>query len=140
MDKRVLLLDTDNEGSIASILRLDARGDLFSLLIERMKFSECVTPAHANIDVICSNRRTAEAEAQLIGRDFREYALQNALEGVTGAYNVVLIDVQPAISLLQTCAIVYARNVLVPIDMDMLGLQGAAASIESTLVLGRNVR
>lgn len=140
MDKKVLLLDTDNQGSIASILRLDARGDLFSLLIDRMKFSECVTPAHPNIDVICSNRRTAEAEAQLISRDFREYALLNALEGMTDSYNVVLIDVQPAISLLQTCAIVYARNVLVPIDMDMLGLQGAAASIESTMVLGRNVR
>ena len=138
--KKVLLLDTDSQGSVGSILRLETRGDLYGLLIDRLKFSECITPAHPNIDIICSNRRTAEAEAQLIGRDFREYALSNALEEHDAVYDVVLIDVQPAISLLQTCAVVYARNVLVPIDMDMLGLQGAVGSIESALVLKRNVR
>jgi chromosome partitioning protein len=50
-------------------------------------------------------------------------------------YDVVLIDVAPSISLLQTCGMLYAKQLLIPVSMDPLSLQGAAASIETARTL-----
>ena len=44
----------------------------------------------------------------------------------------MLIDVAPSINLLQTCAMVYGKSLLIPVSMDPLSLQGAAASIENS--------
>ncbi len=52
-------------------------------------------------------------------------------------YDVVLIDVSPSITLLQTCAMVYAERVLIPIGMDTLSFQGAMASIEASKSLNQ---
>ena len=52
-------------------------------------------------------------------------------------YDAVLIDVSPSINLLQTCAMVYARQILVPVAMDALSFQGATASIETAKSLNR---
>jgi chromosome partitioning protein len=57
-----------------------------------------------------------------------------------------LIDVAPSISLFQTCAMVYTQQVLIPVDMDILSVQGATASIQAGEMLngmlagGLNIR
>lgn len=48
---------------------------------------------------------------------------------------MVLIDVAPSISLFQTCAMVYSQQVLIPVDMDILSVQGATASIQAAEML-----
>lgn len=45
-------------------------------------------------------------------------------------YDLVIIDVSPSITQIQTCAIVYTKTLLVPVAMDILS-QGAGASIET---------
>ena len=55
-------------------------------------------------------------------------------------YDAVLIDVAPSINLLQTCAMTYARRLLIPVSMDPLSLQGAAASIETARTLSSLLR
>jgi chromosome partitioning protein len=138
---KVLLLDTDSQGSVTSVLNLKPEPgcNLHGLLIKNLRFSECVTPAHPRIDVVCSDRSTMEAEAMLIGQSFREYVLQKALQGHDEQYDVILIDVAPSVTLFQTCAMIYARKVLVPVDMDMLSFQGALASLETTSFLRQSV-
>ena len=59
---------------------------------------------------------------------------------VDSVYDVVLIDVSPSITLLQTCAMVYAERVLIPIAMDTLSFQGAMASIEASKSLNQLLR
>jgi len=51
------------------------------------------------------------------------------------AYDVLLIDVAPSITLFQTCAMVYTRRVLIPVAMEILSVQGAMASLESARTL-----
>jgi chromosome partitioning protein len=54
-----------------------------------------------------------------------------------GAYDVVLIDVAPSITLSQQCAMVYAQQVLVPVGMETLSLQGAVAAVNAAEALNR---
>jgi chromosome partitioning protein len=53
------------------------------------------------------------------------------------AYDVVLIDVAPSITLSQQCAMVYAQQVLVPVGMETLSLQGAVAAVNAAEALNR---
>lgn len=135
--KRVLLIDADPQGSIAAILGLKPTAFLYELLIKRLAFRECLTPAHAQIDVICGNRYTTEAEAVVMGLPFREFMFDHVLAEHIAGYDVILIDVAPSISLFQTCSMVFTRQVLVPVDMDILSVQGATASIQAGEMLNR---
>jgi chromosome partitioning protein len=64
-----------------------------------------------------------------MGAQAREVVLQHLLSPVEKTYDAVIIDVAPSISMLQTSAMVYAKNVLIPVDMDSLSLTGAGASV-----------
>ena len=63
-----------------------------------------------------------------------ETALNVVLTPFTRDYDYVIIDVT-SITLLQSCAMVFAGNVLIPVAMDMLSLQGAQTSVETVRLL-----
>ena len=90
-----------------------------------------------NVDVICSNRDTTEAEVMLSNSPFRELTFEQMFSEHEPSYDVVIIDVAPSITLSQQCALVYARQVLVPVGMETLSLQGAVAAINAAGVLNR---
>jgi chromosome partitioning protein len=133
--QKVLIIDTDPQGSVSSVLGLRSEHNLHSFVIKKLAFRECLVQAHANIDVMCSARDTVQTEAILMGETARELTFQNLFPSVDRGYDVVLIDVAPSISLLQTCAMLYARQLLIPVSMDGLSLQGALASIETARML-----
>lgn len=134
---KVLLLDTDSQGSIAAILDLKPQFVLYHLLIQKLAFRECVVQAHPNIDVICSNRYTLEAESAISATTFREFTFEHIFREHEQSYDVVILDVAPSITLFQTCAMVYAQQMLIPVDMDVLSVQGATASIQAGETLNK---
>jgi chromosome partitioning protein len=87
--------------------------------------------------VICSNRDTTEAEFMLSNLPFRELTFDRMFTEHEAAYDVVLIDVAPSITLSQQCGMVYAKSVLVPVGMETLSLQGAIAAVNSTDAMNR---
>jgi chromosome partitioning protein len=129
---KVLLVDIDPQGSIGASLGLKVRNYLYGLMISNYRFQDCLAAAHPNIDVICSNRDTTEIESVLMPRPGRELVFQSIISPCESAYDVVMIDCPPSISLLQTCALMYAQQLLIPLTMDPLSLQGAYAAIQSS--------
>jgi chromosome partitioning protein len=135
--RKVLLVDTDSQGCIRTILGIKPEFYLADFLIRNMAFRECVVTACPNVDVICSNRDTTEAEVMLSNSPFRELTFEQMFSEHEPSYDVVIIDVAPSITLSQQCALVYARQVLVPVGMETLSLQGAVAAINGAGVLNR---
>jgi chromosome partitioning protein len=133
--KRVLLIDADSQGSINTYMGLRPEKFIANLIVNKDPLAHCVTKHSEYIDVLCSNRETAQAEAALLGQVAREMALKLLLKPAEGLYDYVLVDVAPSITLLQTCALVFARHLVVPLDMDMLSLQGAQMAVESARML-----
>lgn len=142
--KRVLIIDTDPQASVSSVLNLKPTKTLFSYLIAGLRFEDCVTSAGHGIDVLCGSRETMKAETVLMGDVAREYAFVQTFGQIESGYDVILIDVSPSITLLQTCAMVYAEQIIVPVGMDMLSYQGASAAIEAAnstnKILRTNIR
>lgn len=135
--KRVLLIDTDSQGSIRTILGLKPEFHLADFLIRNIAFRECVVRACEGVDVLCSNRDTTEAEVTLSNSPFRELTFERMFSEHEDSYDVVLIDVAPSITLSQQCAMVYAKKVLVPVGMETLSLQGAVAAVNAADALNR---
>jgi chromosome partitioning protein len=140
LGKRVLLIDTDSQGSIAAVLGLKPAYSLYDLLIQKQPFEQCIVPAHERIDVLCSNRYTVEAESAMSATTFREFTFEQVFTDYEGKYDAVIIDVAPSITLFQTCAMVYTQRILIPVDMDVLSVQGATSSIQAADTLNKMLR
>jgi chromosome partitioning protein len=132
---RVLIVDTDPQGSIGAVLGLKPPTYLHQFIVQQLRLKDCVVKAHPRIDVLCSNRDSLETEALLMGRTGREMTFVLLFQRIDEEYDVVLVDVAPSISLLQTCAAIYAEQLLIPVAMDPLSLQGAVAALETAKTL-----
>src|SRR5579862_2023232 len=132
--KKVLLVDTDPQGSLGNVLGLKPTNHLYEFL-NGFSLEQCIVSAHPRIDVLCSNRDTARAELILNATIGREFVLQKMLTPLEKPYDAVLVDVSPSITMIQTCAYIYAQRFIVPVAMDPLSLQGVGASVESARIL-----
>jgi len=129
----------DPQGSIQSLLGLNPPHHLYNFLIERRTLADCVAHLPADgqtLDVLASNRSTNEAEIMLYKETLREFILATLMRDPEKAYDVVIVDTSPSISLFQNCAAVYCQNTIIPIDMDVLSVQGAYATLHAQRALG----
>ena len=132
---RTLLIDTDSQGSVGVMLNLKPKHFFSHFLVNKFHLDECTIQAGKNFHVLCGNKDTVQAESALAGAVVRELALKMLLEPYESQYDAVIIDVSPSINLLQTCAMVYARNVVIPVNMDLLSLNGANAAYDMIRLL-----
>ena len=132
---KVLLIDTDPQGSLGLVLGAKPKKYLYEFVVHNHAFEECIWHVNDRIDVMCSNRETTKAEVALLGMTAGELAFVRIFGMIEDPYDAVLIDVSPSINLVQTCSIMYAKHLLIPVAMDMLSLQGAAACIETSKML-----
>jgi chromosome partitioning protein len=128
---KVLLIDTDPQASIHSLIGAKPKQFLVDFLVNGLAFTECLTKVHDNIDLLASSRDTNRAEDLISTQMAREHSFIHAFEPNEDGYDVVLIDVAPSIGLFQACAMMYTKDVLVPVGMEMLSIQGALASINA---------
>lgn len=132
---RTLLIDTDSQGSVGVMLNLKPRHYFSHFLVNKFRLDECIIAPSEKLHVLCGNKDTVQAESALAGAVVRELALKMLLEPFEEHYDAVVIDVSPSINLLQTCAMVYARNVMIPVNMDLLSLNGANAAYDMIRLL-----
>jgi len=114
--KRVLVIDTDPQGSISSVLGLKPEYGLYNFVIEKLRFDDCIVKVSSKLHVLCSNRETTKVETILMGNVAREHAFSQLFSQVEKDYDV---------------------RVLIPIGMDTLSFQGAMASIEASKSLNQ---
>ncbi len=128
---RVLLVDTDSQGNVGVSLGLKAERTLYHVLVMGLKPADAVIPVRPNLDVIVSNETLAAAELYLAGRQNRDRVLRDRLASLGDAYDAVVIDCSPSLSLMNQNALVVADGVLVPVACDFLSLVGVRQVIKT---------
>jgi chromosome partitioning protein len=136
--KSVLLVDTDAQGQIAPMMGIKPDGYLADLLIRNRRPESCIAKVRDNIHLLASDRNTAAAEGALSATAAREIWFRVAFERFDAPYDIVLVDTAPSISMMQTCALVYAQQYLIPLTMDLLAVQGAIACVEMARFLNQS--
>ena len=120
---RTLLVDVDAQGNLGVSFGVAGERGLYHILVDGADPNACAVHARPNLDLISSDETVASAELIMTGEPGRETLLRRRMRAVR-AYDFVLLDCPPSLSLLSQNALTYAEEVLVPISMDYLALIG----------------
>ena len=128
LGRRVLVVDLDPQGNATMGSGIDKRTldpSVYDVLLESASIDEAKRPSpRGGYDVVGANRELAGAEVELVGVDRRDRRLRGALAAVDGAYDFVLIDCPPSLSLLTLNGLACAHGVVVPMQCEYFALEG----------------
>ncbi len=131
-DRRVLAIDLDPQGALTYSLGMDPDSldeTVNDVLVRRLPVEKVI--ASREVDVLPANIDLAGAEAILLAKTGREYALQRALRDVSGAYDYILIDCPPSLGILTINGLTAAEEVLVPLQCEALSHRGVGQLLET---------
>jgi chromosome partitioning protein len=132
--RRVLAVDLDPQACLSFSLGLDPDSlplSIHDVLLERVAARMVIVTTGEGPDVMPATIDLAGAEAVLLTRTAREYALKRALADVSSGYDVVLIDCAPTLGVLTINALTAADEVIVPLQCETLSHRGVAQLLDT---------
>lgn len=135
LGKRVLLVDLDSQANLTRGLGVEVAD------LDHSTYDSLTNP-HAditniiqatrwkNLDVAPSHIDLSGAEIEMVPMFGREVRLVNAMSGIDGRYDYILIDCLPSLSLLTVNAMVAATEIFVPMQAHPFALQGLGKLFE----------
>jgi chromosome partitioning protein len=136
LGKKVLVIDTDPQGSVANYMGVSFQHSLYDILSGQLAFEDVVVNARPLLDVVPSNERLFAAEISLAKMDQRERFL-SAYFGAVEGYDFVLVDCAPSFNLLNQNAILFSEEILVPVSMEYASLSGVRQLVHNLQLVGK---
>ena len=128
---RVLLVDLDPQGNASTGLGIDlVRRKLttYDLLLDDAALTDVIQTTSVDRLFICpSNADLSSADMDLVANEKRSFLLHDALRQPAMdafAFDFILIDCPPSLSLLTVNALVACHSVLVPLQSEFFALEG----------------
>ncbi|HEY3204039.1 MAG TPA: ParA family protein [Thermoanaerobaculia bacterium] len=134
LDHKVLLVDLDPQSNATSGLGFPKRGEgetVYGALLSGEAGPAVRQTEFPNLWLLPSGRDLVGAEIELVGYENRESRLRFALGPIRTAYDLLLIDTPPSLSLLTVNALTAADSVLVPIQTEYFALEGLTDLLET---------
>jgi chromosome partitioning protein len=128
---RVLIIDTDPQGSITSSLGLHPEHDLYDFIVRQFAFELCKITAGERIDVLGSSKETTKVDLLLGAQGSNLFTFRSMFSPIERDYDLLLFDCAPSISVVQSAALIYAEQLLIPVSMEVLAMQGALSCLET---------
>ena len=126
--KRVLIVDLDPQGGsgISIGIATDSLNKtVYNVLIDdEVGFSDILIRTKFGFDIAPSNIDLAGAEIELKQLLASEQVLKRKLEEVIDSYEFILLDCPPSLGMLTVNALTAAKEVFIPMAMELLALRG----------------
>jgi chromosome partitioning protein len=123
---KVLLIDADAQGQASRALGLQPTAGLAHLLAGGSP-EEATVLARDNLWLMAGGKELTGTKREIDKRSYGgERALSEALEAVDGKYDFALLDTAPGLDTLAINVLFYAEEILCPVSMEVLTLQGLA--------------
>lgn len=121
--KKVLVIDLDAQCNLSYILGADIQSaSVYNLLHDDAEASEVIQTV-GDVDIIAGNISLSASDTILSG-DARTNALQRKIQPIKQNYDVIIIDTPPTFSTLLINSLVASDTVIIPLQADILSLQG----------------
>jgi chromosome partitioning protein len=130
--RRVLAVDMDPQGALTYSTGVDPDSldeTINDVLVRRLPIEKVIVDRE--VDVAPANIDLAGAEAVLMAKTGREFALQRALRDVEGQYEYILIDCPPSLGILTINGLTAANEVVIPVQTEALSHRGVGQLIET---------
>lgn len=125
LGKQVLLVDVDTQGQAAKALGMQPATGLAELVTGDATADTAIVEARERMDMLAGGRGLAGIKRIITRKDFGgERTLAEALAGVDGRYDYVILDTAPGWDALAINALFYADEVLTPVSLEVLTIQG----------------
>jgi chromosome partitioning protein len=127
-ERNTLLIDIDPQGNATSGTGQDPGGldrSIYHVLIGENTLPEVILPTDLpTLSLAPSNIDLIGAEIEMISLPGREGRLRQAIGLLAGAYDYVIIDCPPSLSLLTVNALTAAGSVVIPLQCEYFALEG----------------
>jgi chromosome partitioning protein len=133
--KKTLLIDFDPQGNATSGLGIEKKtlehGLMSDVVLEMRTLQEIIIETeHKNLFLAPTTPLLANTEAELSKANRRFSRLKNAIAS-TSAYDIVIIDCPPSLSLLTVNGLIAANYVLLPVQAEFYALEGLGQLLET---------
>jgi len=134
LGKRVLLVDVDPQGSVATsfgMSRYDVRAGILEVFTQDLPIREAIHRTEIEgLDIVPSNVWSDEEEKRNLMGAAAESKLRQALQPVRDEYDFILIDCPPNLGNLTFNALIAADSVLVPVQCEYYALKALGRFIK----------
>ena len=128
LEKKVLLIDSDPQGSASSGLGIDTNNfkyGTYEVIEQSCDVKDAITKSSAiNVDIIASNIDLVAIEIELVDIEDREYMLKKSLKSIKSNYDYIIIDCAPSLGLLTINALTASDSIIIPIQCEYFALEG----------------
>lgn len=123
--RRVLLIDTDTQAQAGKALGLRPEIGLADFMLGQATFEQATVVARPNLHLLAGGHRLAAVKQVIAEADMRqEETLAAALMPYVPQYNYVILDTSPGWDNLQINVLFFAREVLTPVNLEVLSVDG----------------
>lgn len=135
LGKKTLLIDFDPQGNATSGLGVDKqalKATMADVVMETKTLDKIIIPTDfKNLFLAPTTPSLANTEVELAQADKRFTRLKSAIEASKGAYDVIIIDSPPSLSLLTVNGLIAAKYVLLPVQAEFYALEGLGQLLET---------
>lgn len=129
---KVLLIDTDTQGQSSYILGKKPPAGLTELLTKELAPEECIVRARKNLWLLAGGKSLAGVKRIIDKKNFgAEWTLAEAMKEIEDKYDYIIIDTAPGWDQLIVNVLFYAQEVLVPVALEVMPLQGLSEFMKS---------
>ena len=146
--KKVLLVDTDPQGSLTIALGNPRPDDLPVTLTDLMTKimqdqpplpKEGILSHEEGVDLVPANITLSGLEVSLVNAMSRETILKQYLETVKGQYDYILLDCMPSLGMLTVNALAASDQVLIPVQANYLSAKGLEQLLQTVNKVKRQI-
>lgn len=133
--KRTLLVDFDPQGNATSGLGVDKTeltGTMTNVMKGELPLDQVIIATeHKNLWLAPTTSILANTEVELAQVEKRFSRLKLAIDSVSAAYDFIVIDSPPSLSLLTVNGLIASRFVLLPVQAEFYALEGLGQLLET---------
>lgn len=146
--KKVLLVDTDPQGSLTIALGNPRPDDLpvtLTDLMAKVMQDQPIAPKEGiltheeGVDLVPANITLSGLEVSLVNAMSRETILKQYLETVKSQYDFILLDCMPSLGMLTVNALAASDQVLIPVQANYLSAKGLEQLLQTVNKVKRQI-
>jgi chromosome partitioning protein len=136
--QRVLLVDMDTQGQASKMLGVQPVIGIAEVVNNEAKFEEALIEARPCLAVLAGGRALAGLKRAIDRKEFGgERTVREALTPADGAFDFVVVDTAPGWDVLSVNALFYADEVIAPVALEVMALQGLMEFTQSLRAIQR---
>ena len=137
---KVLLVDADMQGQLSYCLGMNPAAGLVELITEELEVDETIFEARENLWLLAGGRSLTGIKRMIERKGAGgEQTFRDSLQVLDGKYDYIIIDTSPGWDILNVAVLFWAKEVLTPVALQVMALQGLLEFIRSLSVL-RKIR